>query len=78
MADPTRLEAVRDVLERHREDILRAFRATGVAIGKQDLKDASYVLVVYLASAADRPAHAEPIEGVPLKFVVTGTFKPLA
>lgn len=49
-----------------------------MGIGKHNLSDASYVFVVYLASAADRPAHAGPIEGIPLKFVVTGTFKPLA
>jgi hypothetical protein len=69
------LEAVREVLQRHRENIMQRYHASGVAIGKSDLGDDSYAIVVYLASAADRPSQAQSVEGVPLKFVVTGPFK---
>ena len=71
------LEAVKEVLQRHRADLMQRYRASGVAVGKSDAGDDAYAIVVYLASATDRPSQPESIEGVPLKFVVTGPFRRL-
>jgi hypothetical protein len=75
MIDPTRLDDVRDVLNRRKDEILRTYRAVGTGIGKQQPSDASYVIVVYLESTSDLPPGPVAVEGVSLKFEVTGPFK---
>ncbi len=77
MDDASNLDHVRQVLEQHREEILARYHAVGVGIGKFNLSDPGYVITVYLESASDRPTAPGSIEDVPLKFEVTGTFKPL-
>ena len=42
MTDPTQLDSVREVLQRHKETLMRDYRAAGVGIGKRNLDDAEY------------------------------------
>lgn len=77
LADPANLESVRELLHRKREELIRRYGAVGVAIGKPRLTDSSYVIVVYLPSRSNLPAAPQSVEGVPLKFEVTGRFRPL-
>jgi hypothetical protein len=74
MADPTKLDEVRDVLARNKSQIMSTYRAEGVGIGKEKPTDTSHVLVVYIASRGDLPKQPIAIEGVPLQFEVTGKF----
>ncbi len=77
MTDTTDLESVRQVLAQHKDEILKTYQAVGVGIGKQNLSDKSYVISVYLRSLNDLPAGPVSVDGVPLKFEVTGQIKPL-
>lgn len=77
MTDTTDIESVRAILNRHKTAIMETYRASGVGIGKDDPKAKEYVLVVYLESKRDEPREAVAIEGVPLRFKVTGRFRPL-
>ncbi|MBC8085706.1 MAG: hypothetical protein H7Z40_00455 [Phycisphaerae bacterium] len=72
MVDPCDLTAVRALLERERFAIMEQFAAAGVGVGKHGN---GYAIVVYLTSATSRPALDTQVEGVPLKFEVTGPFK---
>ncbi len=75
MADPADLESVRQALAQNREQLMRAYRAVGVGIGAREPGSREYAIVVYLKSAEDMPAETAAVEGVPLKFVVSGEFK---
>jgi hypothetical protein len=77
VADPTDIESVRELLRRKRSELIATYAATGVAIGKREPADQAYVLVVYLASRSMMPAEPHSLEGIPLKFEVTGRFRPL-
>jgi hypothetical protein len=81
---PRDLETVREVKKRHGDEILRRYKAVGHGIGaagKRDHppapEDEIYVIVVLLRSASDKPKSPQQIGGVPLRFRVTGTFRPL-
>lgn len=74
MADPSDLYDVRRVLSERRDELLSRFEAHGIGIGRGD---SGYVIVIYLDSPEDRPADAPDVEGVPLKFEVTGPFSTL-
>lgn len=83
-ARPRDLETVRKVKKRHGDEILRRYNAVGHGIGaagKRDHppapEDEVYVIVVSLRSASGKPKSPQQIGGVPLKFLVTGTIKPL-
>ena len=73
--DPKKLEDVRDVLNRNKKELMNRFNAEGVAIGKLNPTDNSYVLTVFLDTSRDIPTEPVEIEGIPLKFEVTGKFK---
>jgi len=68
-------EHARGVLARHRDAITTRYRAVGTGIGKRSRDDPTAVIVVYLESQDDRPSGAVAIEGVELKFVVTGAIR---
>lgn len=74
----TRLEEVKQLLQRSKEDLMRRYGAVGVGVGNAADQTDGYAIVVYLKSAKDMPRAALTVESVPLKFVVTGEFKPLA
>jgi hypothetical protein len=74
MVDPRDLEAVRALLARNRTALMEQYKAAGVGVGKHGK---GYAIVVYLNSAKDRPARDITLEGVPLKFEVTGPFRTL-
>lgn len=76
MADPADLESVKRVLEEHRQEVVRAYRAVGTGIGSRAPGSREYAIVVYLKSKADMPPEPVAIEGVAVKFVVTGEFRP--
>jgi hypothetical protein len=72
-ADAHDLEAVRRILDAHRQQITRRYDAVGTGIGKDG---SDYVITVYLKDASHQSASEVSIEGVRLKFVVTGPFRP--
>lgn len=81
---PRDLETVREVKKRHGDEILRRYNAVGHGIGTVRKlqsppapEDAVYVIVVLLRSASDKPKSPQQIGGVPLRFRVTGTVRPL-
>jgi hypothetical protein len=74
MADPENLEEVRRLFAARKNEIIARYRAEGAGVGKEDR---SYVFVVYLASADLLPPEHVVIDGVPLRFEVTGRFSPL-
>jgi len=76
MANAGDLDFVRKVLGRHREEILKSYDAAGVGIGAAEGREGQYAIVVYLKSADKRPNTPVLIEGISLRFVVTGEFKP--
>lgn len=67
------LKTVRSVLERHRAEITRRFEAFGTGIGKSD---GEYVITVYLGHTGRPPNGEVTIEGIRLKFEITGEFRP--
>ena len=75
MSDVRSQAVVSEILDRHRDQIVRDFNAIGSGVGKRQLDDDAYVIVVYLRTP--RMASAEPvfIEGIPVDFVVTGEIR---
>ncbi|QGV77053.1 hypothetical protein [Streptomyces ficellus] len=72
MSEPNTLERVRSTLNRHRTHLLETYRAVGVGIGQAAPSATSYCITVYLLSSADIPQEPVAIDGVPLRFEVTG------
>jgi hypothetical protein len=77
MADASDLEQTRDVLRRHKDELLRRDGAVGVGIGRGE-GNQGYAIVVHLADARSRPRDRVVVEDVPVRFEVTGNFTPLA
>lgn len=71
MTDPSNLEEVRALFARHRREIIERYEAHGAGVGRQG---DGYAIVVYLDSADQQPQEPVTLEGVPLKFEVTGPF----
>jgi hypothetical protein len=71
MSDPEDLRAVQALLERRRDELIARYDAAGVGIGREG---GDYVIVVYLKSEKHRPREEVALEGVQLKFMVTGPF----
>lgn len=76
MADPTALEDVRAVLQARKDELIRTYGAEGVGIGK-DASGEGYALVVYVATR-DLLRTEESIDGIPVRFEVTGEFRALS
>jgi uncharacterized protein (DUF111 family) len=72
---PTDLETARAVLQKHKQEILAKYRAVGVGIGKDDPASPNHVIVVYLKTAENKPREKVEVDGVLLKFEVTGEIK---
>ncbi len=75
MADPRVLAEVRAVLEARKEELIRTYDAEGVGIGG-GWPGGGYALVVYLAETRQLPTE-ESIDGIPVRFEVTGEFRAL-
>jgi hypothetical protein len=75
MTDSTNLKEVRNLLSEKKRELMDRYSAQGVAIGKDNPTDPDYVLVVYLEKAPDSPMEPQEVEGVPIRFKVTGRFK---
>jgi hypothetical protein len=58
----------RKVLRRHRDDLVRTYGALGAGLG---MDGGDYVIVLYLETPRAVPEDAS-VDGVPLRFVVTG------
>lgn len=71
MIDCPDIDTVRAVLERSRPELIARYDAAGVGIGREG---EGCVIVVYLKSDRHQPPGETALEGVPLKFVVTGPF----
>lgn len=76
MVNARNLQEVREFFQAHKHEIILRYGAEGAGIGKQSPKDDSYVIVVYLGSRNAIPKETVILEGIPLKFEVTGRFKP--
>jgi hypothetical protein len=74
MVNPKDLESVRAYLQANKETIIQNYKASGAGVGKQNLIDDSYVIVVYLQDNKNLPQEQVIVDGIPLKFVVTGLF----
>ncbi|MET8091277.1 hypothetical protein [Micromonospora sp. NPDC005220] len=74
MAEPGSLEAVRAVLAAHRADLTRRYAAVGTGIGRPD-PSGPYVITIYVTDPASVPVTSESVDGVPLRFVLTGPFE---
>lgn len=77
MADTKDLDYVRVVRQRHQEELLTRYHAVGMGIGRQAPPGEGYAIVVYLQSRRDLPDSPKEVEGVPLRFEVTGVIEPL-
>ena len=73
MADPKNLESVREYFRTHKDEIIRKYHAEGAGVGKSG--DDRYLIVVYLKNKQDMPSEPVELDGIPLKFEVTGGFK---
>lgn len=71
MTERTRSE-VREVLERHKTELMESHGATGAGIGKEDPTDEDYLIVLYLESEDSLPEEEVVVEGVPVLFRITG------
>jgi hypothetical protein len=74
MRGSTSLEEIRKLLSGKKRELMDRYSAQGVAIGKDDPSDPGYVLIVYLEKAQDSPKEPQELDGVPIKFKVTGRF----
>jgi hypothetical protein len=74
-ADAKNLDYVREVLQRNKKELMQRYKSEGVGIGKQNLKDDSYVVTVFMATLENIPTEPVEVEGIPLQFEVTGKFK---
>jgi hypothetical protein len=72
MTDSNQLESVRSVFRRSKDSLIETYEAQGAGVGKEG---DDYVIVVYLSSSRRRPVDPVSVEGVPVKFEVTGRFK---
>lgn len=75
MADPSDLESVKALFAERKSEILGRYNAVGGGIGRNDNE---YVITVYLRSKADMPAGLVRIDGVRLRFEITGEIRPHA
>lgn len=75
MGETRTREHVREVLAKHREELLASPGAVGVGVGKQSLDDEDYVIVVYLESEPSEDSEPVLVEDVPVVFRVTGQIK---
>jgi hypothetical protein len=74
MADPENLDDVRRLFAVRKNEIIEKYRAEGAGVGKGDR---GYEVVVYVAASDLVPRERVTIDGVPLRFEVTGKFSPL-
>lgn len=72
MGEARTRERVREVLARHREELLAAPGAVGVGIGKKSPDDEEHVIVVFLESEPVEDPAPAAIEDVPVIYRVTG------
>ncbi|MDQ3936684.1 MAG: hypothetical protein M3340_18850 [Actinomycetota bacterium] len=77
MTTPEEVERVREVLDRHRDELMERHRAVGIGIGAETPPDRGAAIVVYLRSADDLPAESVEVESVRVRFEVTGPIRPL-
>jgi len=70
---PISVEAVRRVLATRREEIVQRFHAIGTGIGRNG---SDHIITVYLKNERDRPREEVVVDGVSLKFEVTGEISP--
>ncbi len=76
MADAMDLLTVKQFFEKHKQEIIQRYQAIGAGIGRPD-PQGSYVIVVYVESQSAVPPERLVMEGVPIRFEVTGKFFPL-
>jgi hypothetical protein len=82
---PRDLATVRTILRQHGGELRRRYSGVvGFGIGAKDgvrapvrPSDPVHLIVVYLRSRRDRPDGARSLEGVPIRFEVTGPIRAL-
>jgi len=75
VADSANLDAVKEVLQQHKRELMERYQAEGVAIGKASPADDRYVIVVFLAKKQDGLTESAEVDGIPVSFRVTGRFE---
>lgn len=76
MANRLDRDEVRSVLASTKDELIGRYRAEGAGVGKDESGE-SYAIVVYLATSELLPPEHVEVEGIPLRFEVTGRFRPL-
>ncbi|MEO1084841.1 MAG: hypothetical protein AAFY88_11420 [Acidobacteriota bacterium] len=76
VTEPISKERAQEVLTRHRDALMARPGAVGVGVGKRELHDEDYVIVVYLASPESDAGAEVSVDGVPVVFRVTGRIHP--
>jgi hypothetical protein len=74
MVNDKELKSVRQYLAMHKKEIMDAYLAEGVAIGKMNPKDEAYAIVVYLRDKQSLPEYAVKRDGISFKFEITGQY----
>lgn len=74
MVDTKNIQSVSDYLQKHKEEIIKTYKAQGVGVGKMAPGDEDFVLVVYLQAPQQVPTNPVMLDNVRLKFEVTGKF----
>lgn len=74
MVDNSDLAGVRNYFKLHKQEIMQRYQAHGIAIGKKHPEDNAYVIVVYLDNGLAVPQGPITLDGIELKFEVTGQF----
>jgi hypothetical protein len=75
MPDPKNLESVREYFRGRKEEIMKQYNAEGAGIGKAGAGDDRYAIVVYLKRKQDIPPEPVELDGIPVRFEVTGGFQ---
>lgn len=74
MANAASLDEVRALFQARKAELIAQYHAEGAGIGKGP--GGEYEIVVYLAEEKARPIERAALEGVPIRFEVTGKFQP--
>ncbi len=74
MHDPTDLETVKNYLQENKDRLIELYDASGLGVGREENGSGRYQIVIYLKDKKKMPLDIILLDGIPLKFEVTGQF----
>ncbi|MEO7177740.1 MAG: hypothetical protein ABIW83_02755 [Allosphingosinicella sp.] len=79
MVDNRDLAAVREYFHANKAKLIECFGAVGAGIGREPAGESSgpYVIVLYLPHPSSKALDSMELEGIEVKFEVTGQFRKL-